>query len=66
MRRATLGYNWVAYSQPEPYCLLTRHHTRDENMAEDWPKIKARHTTRVSPWMAIIERKVEFAPARRV
>jgi len=31
-------------------------------MAEDWPKIKARRTTRVSPWMAIIEREVEFAP----
>jgi hypothetical protein len=27
-------------------------------MAEDWPKIKARHATRVSPWMAIIEREV--------
>lgn len=31
-------------------------------MAEDWPRIKARRTTRVSPWMAIIEREVEFAP----
>jgi hypothetical protein len=31
-------------------------------MGEDWPKIKARHTRRVSPWMAIIEREVEFAP----
>jgi ADP-ribose pyrophosphatase len=31
-------------------------------MSEDWPKIKSRHTTRVSPWMAIIEREVEFAP----
>ena len=31
-------------------------------MAEDWPKIKSRHTTRVSPWMAIIEREVEFVP----
>jgi ADP-ribose pyrophosphatase len=31
-------------------------------MIEDWPKIKARRTTRVSPWMAIIEREVEFAP----
>ena len=28
-------------------------------MAEDWPKIKSRHTTRVSPWMAIIEREVD-------
>jgi ADP-ribose pyrophosphatase len=31
-------------------------------MAENWPKIKARRTTHVSPWMAIIEREVEFAP----
>jgi 8-oxo-dGTP pyrophosphatase MutT (NUDIX family) len=31
-------------------------------MAKDWPKIKARRTIRVSPWMAIIEREVEFAP----
>ena len=31
-------------------------------MAEDWPKIKACRTTRVSGWMAIIEREVEFAP----
>ena len=26
-------------------------------MAEDWPKIKARHTRHVTPWMAIIERE---------
>jgi 8-oxo-dGTP pyrophosphatase MutT (NUDIX family) len=31
-------------------------------MVENWPKIKARQITRVSPWMAIIEREVEFAP----
>jgi ADP-ribose pyrophosphatase len=31
-------------------------------MAEDWPKIKTRRTWRVSPWMEIIEREVEFAP----
>ena len=31
-------------------------------MADDWPKIKARRTTTISPWMAIIEREVEFAP----
>ena len=31
-------------------------------MAEHWPKIKTRRTTRISPWMAIIEREVEFAP----
>ncbi len=28
----------------------------------DWPKIKARQTNKVSPWMDIIARKVEFAP----
>jgi len=28
----------------------------------DWPKIKARRTTRISPWMEIIEREVEFTP----
>ena len=27
----------------------------------DWPKIKSRRTTRVSPWMEIVEREVEFA-----
>jgi len=31
-------------------------------MAEDWPKIVGRRVTRVSPWMEIIERAVEFAP----
>jgi ADP-ribose pyrophosphatase len=30
-------------------------------MSESWPKIKTRRTTRVSPWMSIIEREVEFA-----
>ncbi len=28
----------------------------------DWPKIKARRTTRISPWMELIERAVEFTP----
>ncbi|HEY5167223.1 MAG TPA: NUDIX hydrolase [Pseudolabrys sp.] len=28
----------------------------------DWPKIKSRRTTRISPWMEIIEREVEFTP----
>ena len=28
----------------------------------DWPKIKARRTTRISPWVEIIEREVEFTP----
>src|SRR6202521_1581397 len=27
----------------------------------EWPKIKSRRTTKVSPWMEIIEREVEFA-----
>jgi ADP-ribose pyrophosphatase len=31
-------------------------------MAEDWPKIRTRRIMRVSPWMEIIEREVEFAP----
>jgi len=31
-------------------------------LAENWPKIRARRTTCVSPWMTIIEREVEFAP----
>lgn len=29
-------------------------------MAADWPKITGRRTTRVSPWVEIIERAVEF------
>ena len=31
-------------------------------MTDRWPKIKARRTTSVSPWMSIIEREVEFSP----
>ena len=30
-------------------------------MAQDWPKIVSRRTTKVSPWMEIIEREVEFS-----
>jgi 8-oxo-dGTP pyrophosphatase MutT (NUDIX family) len=30
-------------------------------MAEDWPKIVSRRSTRVSSWVEIIEREVEFA-----
>jgi 8-oxo-dGTP pyrophosphatase MutT (NUDIX family) len=30
-------------------------------MTEKWPKVTARRTTRISPWIAIIEREVEFA-----
>lgn len=29
-------------------------------MAENWPKIKARRTIEISPWMTVIERAVEF------
>ena len=29
-------------------------------MSADWPKIKARRSTTVSPWVKIIEREVEF------
>lgn len=29
-------------------------------MVEHWPKIKARRSTRVSTWMTVIEREVEF------
>ena len=32
-------------------------------MIEGWPKITARRTTPVSPWMSIVEREVEFAPS---
>jgi ADP-ribose pyrophosphatase len=28
----------------------------------DWPKIKSRRTTTISPWMEIIAREVEFTP----
>ena len=31
-------------------------------MADEWPKIKARRTTTISPWMEVIAREVEFAP----
>ena len=33
-------------------------------MTDDWPKIKSRRTTRVSPWMSIVERAVELPGAR--
>lgn len=29
-------------------------------MADDWPRIKARRTNPLSPWMTIVERDVEF------
>ena len=32
-------------------------------MADDsWPKITGRRTTKISPWMTVIERAVEFTP----
>jgi ADP-ribose pyrophosphatase len=31
-------------------------------MAKQWPRIKSRHTTTVSPWTSIIAREVEFSP----
>jgi ADP-ribose pyrophosphatase len=34
-------------------------------MAGDWPKIRARRTIEVSPWMKVIEREVEFAPGAK-
>ena len=30
-------------------------------MAEDWPKVTGRRHTRLSPWVTVIEREVEFA-----
>lgn len=31
----------------------------------DWPKIKARRTIDISPWMHVIEREVEFTPGAK-
>ncbi|WP_198164511.1 NUDIX domain-containing protein [Rhodoplanes sp. Z2-YC6860] len=31
-------------------------------MSDEWPKIKARTVTTISPWMDVIAREVEFAP----
>jgi ADP-ribose pyrophosphatase len=31
-------------------------------MSDEWPKIRSRLTTQVSPWVALIEREVEFTP----
>ncbi len=31
-------------------------------MSDDWPKVKGRRTTKLSPWANIIEREIEFAP----
>lgn len=32
-------------------------------MTEEWPKIRSRRVTKVSPWMDIIAREVEFTPS---
>jgi 8-oxo-dGTP pyrophosphatase MutT (NUDIX family) len=31
----------------------------------DWPRIKTRRTTKLSPWVETIEREVEFAPGSK-
>jgi ADP-ribose pyrophosphatase len=31
-------------------------------MTEQWPRVKSRQTTRISPWVDIIAREIEFAP----
>jgi len=31
-------------------------------MVSDWPKIRSRRSTKISPWLSVIEREVEFAP----
>ena len=33
-----------------------------DELADEWPKIVARQTTTISPWMDVIAREVEFAP----
>lgn len=33
-------------------------------MNQQWPKIKSRQTSKVSPWVEIIAREVEFAPGQ--
>lgn len=33
-------------------------------MSDEWPKIRSRRVTGVSPWMSVIEREVEFAPGK--
>ena len=34
-------------------------------MTDQWPKIKGRRTTKLSPWADIIEREIEFAPGAK-
>jgi 8-oxo-dGTP pyrophosphatase MutT (NUDIX family) len=35
-------------------------------MSEEWPKIKARTVTTISPWMDVIAREVEFSPGAKL
>lgn len=35
-------------------------------MADEWPKIRARRVTRLSPWTELVARDVEFAPGAPV
>jgi ADP-ribose pyrophosphatase len=35
-------------------------------MADEWPKIRARRITRLSPWTELVARDVEFAPGAPV
>jgi|SRR5579864_4927100 len=34
-------------------------------MSQDWPRVKSRQTTAVSPWVDIVTREIEFAPDRQ-
>ena len=34
-------------------------------MSDEWPKIKARTVTTISPWMDVIAREVEFTPGAK-
>jgi len=34
-------------------------------VSDEWPKIKARQVTTISPWMDVIAREVEFAPGAK-
>jgi 8-oxo-dGTP pyrophosphatase MutT (NUDIX family) len=41
--------------------------TREKRRAPQWPRIRSRHTTTLSPWVGIVAREVEFergAPAQ--
>src|ERR1044072_30977 len=57
----------VRYDSVAPFPLDCRiedaaNMTRDVHVNQQWPKIKSRHTSTVSPWVNIITREVEFAP----